>query len=74
MEEEYIVPSTCPCARRMAMIRAQWACEHVDSLGNRCMSCMDLDAHHLTYARYGHEDPEDLMIVCRAHHIEIHGH
>jgi hypothetical protein len=27
----------------------------------------------LTYHRYGKELPEDLMILCRNHHIQIHG-
>ena len=49
-------------------------CEHVDFNGNRCSSCLNLDAHHLTYERFGNELPEDLMILCRTHHIELHGH
>jgi hypothetical protein len=27
----------------------------------------------LTYHRYGEELPEDLMILCRNHHIKMHG-
>jgi hypothetical protein len=49
-------------------------CEHVDGHGNRCCSCLNLDAHHLTYVRFGNELPEDLMILCRFHHVELHGH
>ena len=64
----------CTVAKSVAMRRARWMCEHVDFNGNRCCSCLNLDAHHLTYERFGNELPEDLMILCRTHHIELHGH
>lgn len=64
---------TCQVARMMAMRRARHRCEHVDG-NKRCSEVLFLDAHHLTYDRHGHEEPEDLMIVCRYHHKQIHGH
>jgi len=64
----------CTVAKSVAMSRAKWMCEHLDRHGNRCCSCLNLDAHHLTYVRFGNELPEDLMILCRFHHVELHGH
>jgi len=31
-----------------------------------------LDLHHKSYARFGNESDEDLMIVCRSCHDRIH--
>lgn len=31
-----------------------------------------LNIHHLTYKNRGHENIEDLVILCRIHHLEIH--
>ena len=73
MKHQDFTSKTCQIARSMAMTRARHMCEHIDDLGNRCASCLDLDAHHLIYHRYGEELPEDLMILCRNHHIKIHG-
>lgn len=73
MEDESSKLMTCPIARRAALIRANWMCEHVKD-GYRCVTFTELDAHHLTYERFGSEDPDDLMILCRAHHIELHGY
>jgi hypothetical protein len=74
MEDSAFASSTCRVARDQAMIRANWTCEHVDHRGRRCTEFLQLDAHHLTYERFGSEDPDDLMILCRRHHIELHGH
>jgi hypothetical protein len=74
MNHEESISSTCHQARLMAIMRAQHRCEHVSPDGSRCDQYVCLDAHHLTYERYGHERPEDLMIVCRDHHKQIHGH
>ena len=44
--------------------------------GHRCTRCKragPLDVHHLTYARLGHELPEDLVAVCHACHWALHG-
>lgn len=50
-----------------------WCCNRKVSL--RC----PLDLHHLTYEHFGHEPPEDLVLICRichaaAHHIATNGH
>jgi hypothetical protein len=31
------------------------------------------EVHHLTYDRLGHEDPADLIGLCRACHSFLHG-
>lgn len=31
-----------------------------------------LDLHHLTYERFGHEPPEDLVLICRICHKAVH--
>jgi 5-methylcytosine-specific restriction endonuclease McrA len=40
--------------------------------GYRCQVCnrdgVKLDAHHRTYARLGHERPEDITVLCRDCH------
>lgn len=48
---------------------------------NRCEQCLmvvsadklhDLHVHHLTYERLGDERFEDVLIICRECHDEIH--
>lgn len=44
--------------------------------GNKCQGCggtYDLQVHHKTYARRGHERPEDLEVLCRNCHKDEHG-
>lgn len=42
-----------------------------------CQGCgcqnKPLDVHHLTYERFGHEDIDDLLSLCRRCHQEVHG-
>jgi len=46
--------------------------------GRRCQLCgqggKGLEAHHLTYARLGHEDLNDLITLCPACHAAVHQH
>jgi 5-methylcytosine-specific restriction endonuclease McrA len=53
--------------RTRALIRA----------GYRCQTCgcadATLDVHHNTYAHYGDESPQDLVVLCRSCHQRIHG-
>lgn len=51
----------------------------IERAGRRCADCglkdestHNLDAHHLTYARLGHELLADLVVVCRRCHNERH--
>jgi hypothetical protein len=59
--------------RRTALYRAAHRCQAVDSSGHRCEARSGLEVHHLTYARVGDEDWDDLVVLCRAHHAATHG-
>lgn len=42
----------------------------------RCQDCGEhrqLEVHHLTYARIGHEEMSDLRVLCHGCHGERHG-
>jgi hypothetical protein len=60
--------------RRQALVRAGFRCQWVvPGMTIRCGSRHRLEVHHLTYARIGDEDPDDLVVLCRAHHLSAHG-
>ena len=43
--------------------------------GNKCQLCAGkktLDVHHNSYARLGHEQPEDVVVLCRKCHAKHH--
>lgn len=43
--------------------------------GARCERCQALgavDAHHLSYAHLGCERPEEIILLCRACHRDMH--
>lgn len=52
--------------RAEALRRANYTC-------NDCGSKSNLQVHHLTYARRGHERQSDLVVVCRNCHKKRHG-
>lgn len=47
----------------------------IEAVGGFCERCyaaepdVRLEVHHLTYERLGHEDPEDLQVVCPPCHV-----
>lgn len=45
--------------------------------GNRCQVCgkhnLQLDVHHNSYIRFGHEQLSDLVVLCRSCHQHFHG-
>jgi hypothetical protein len=48
----------------------------IDRAGGSCQLCNergDLDVHHRTYERRGHEKPGDLIVLCRDCHGRFHG-
>lgn len=48
----------------------------IEAAGGRCQVCNspdNLDAHHRTYARFGHELPGDLTVLCSTCHQLFHG-
>ena len=48
------------------LVRAGGACED-------CGCHRALQVHHLTYDRYGHEEPTDVLLLCRECHERRHG-
>jgi len=59
--------------RQQALDVAGRRCEAVNENGRRCGSWDRLQVHHLTYERLGEERPEDLVVLCARHHLEMHG-
>jgi 5-methylcytosine-specific restriction endonuclease McrA len=61
-----------------------WQWQHIRKIkmqfaGDRCEKCgavpvptNPLDVHHLTYARFGHENLTDLQVLCRRCHKAAH--
>lgn len=48
----------------------------LEQTGHRCQGCGDderLEVHHLSYQRFGHERPEELMVLCHLCHMHEHG-
>lgn len=38
-----------------------------------CESEVDINLHHMTYERVGHESDDDVIVVCKVCHEAIHG-
>lgn len=50
--------------------------QKLQQVGYRCQGCGSderLQAHHLTYERFGHERLTDLMVLCHLCHAREHG-
>ena len=64
---EYLKTSEWRALRNRALIQA----------GNRCQVCgktnLQLDVHHNSYERFGHEQLSDLVVLCRSCHQHFHG-
>jgi len=39
----------------------------------RCGSTQSLQVHHLTYYRLGREHPQDVQLLCKSCHEDVHG-
>lgn len=50
-------------------VRSGGACEDCGRNGKG----IALDVHHLRYDRYGHEEPSDVLLICRDCHERRHG-
>lgn len=69
--------------RADAIARAGQRCEHVEPVPGavrgalvmpvmRCPATTQLQVHHKTYARFGgRELPDDLQVLCKAHHDRV---
>jgi hypothetical protein len=68
---EYIHSAEWKAFARKCKALAGWRCENEKCrrLGNE----YTLDAHHLTYARLGHERLTDIRVLCKKCHAEVHG-
>lgn len=62
--EEYIQSVEWRRRANEAKRRAGYRCR----VCNRSSSQVTLDAHHRTYERLGHEDPDDITVLCRDCH------
>jgi len=58
--------------RASALARAKYQCEFIHPVYGRCKCRNNLNVHHLTYERFRDEVVDDLMVVCRHHHVWIH--
>lgn len=52
--------------RDLVLVRAFGRCELLWCPNKAC------DVHHLTYARIFCEDLDDLIAICRQHHMQLH--
>lgn len=54
----------------------KFAKERLHEAGCKCSKCgrndITLQVHHLTYERRGHELPSDVIVLCKACHLEAH--
>lgn len=62
---EYLQSAEWRRTRDEALRRAKWRC-------SECESKRDLQVHHRTYERVGHERPEDLVVLCVGCHEDEH--
>jgi 5-methylcytosine-specific restriction endonuclease McrA len=63
--EAYLASPEWRALRRRAIRRDEGRCV-------KCGSKMPLQVHHLTYARMGHEQLDDLVTLCKACHELTH--
>jgi hypothetical protein len=62
---EYLKTKWWKCRRRQALRNANHKCQ-------RCDEKHDLEVHHLRYTRLWCEKKEDLIVLCRWHHLNEH--
>jgi hypothetical protein len=53
-----------------------WWSKHLYRVSGRPQKCVicgsdDVEIHHRSYARIGHEDMDDLVALCGDHHYEV---
>lgn len=63
---------TTPAWRTRRALAAQLAGDRCEHCGRLRQGRGGFDVHHVTYERLGHEDPEDLLFLCRRCHEEAH--
>lgn len=57
------------------LLTRHWAAIRFDLRDEKCFICNRKGAqvHHVNYDRLGQEEPEDLVVLCGLHHMELHG-
>jgi 5-methylcytosine-specific restriction endonuclease McrA len=65
---EYIVSDEWRTKAIEAKKRAGWKCQVCNKPG----TALTLKAHHRTYERLGHENPEDITVLCSGCHEKFH--
>lgn len=65
--DKYMSSGEWAYRRRRAIQRAGGKCE-------KCPTKNELEAHHLTYKNFGDEKDEDLMVLCKRCHNDIHAY
>ncbi len=64
--EEYLLSTAWKLKRKQAF-------EHYGKMCSKCNKTKNLQIHHLTYRNIFNEPMEDLMVLCKRHHEEMHG-
>lgn len=66
----YLQSETWAAIRTAALERAGHRCEWFLNLDERirCEETRNLQVHHRRYVALGYEQPEDLAVLCAAHH------
>lgn len=62
---DYLKSPQWQTVRDAALKRANYQCE-------KCKSAKNLEVHHITYKRLGYELPEDLIVLCKDCHENVH--
>lgn len=62
---DYLKSPQWQTVRDAALKRANYQCE-------KCKSAKNLQVHHITYKRLGYELPEDLIVLCKDCHENVH--
>jgi len=70
--EGYLMSPAWQRKRSAKLAESNYACE-VCGYGLSDIETAPLDVHHKTYDRFGHEEPDDLEVLCRPCHEERHG-
>jgi hypothetical protein len=61
------------------LLSPEWRAKRIQAFqhyGRKCCKCArtkNLQIHHKTYINIFNEPMEDLMVLCKRHHEEIHG-
>ncbi len=66
-KQQYMQSSQWSTLKQQRLAIANHQCESAN-----CQATTNLECHHLTYERLTQENLDDLLILCRYHHQQIH--